>query len=34
MLKSKDFWVGVLVGVALYYIYMNHLKGMGNKGGS
>lgn len=26
MLKSKDFWVGVLVGVILYYVYMNHVK--------
>ena len=32
MLKSKDFWIGVLVGVALYYIYMNHLKGKGSAG--
>jgi hypothetical protein len=29
MLKQKDFWIGVLVGVAAYYIYMNHLKGKG-----
>jgi hypothetical protein len=35
MLKSRDFWVGVLVGVAVYYIYLNHVKGMGKgKGGS
>jgi hypothetical protein len=32
MLKQKDFWIGVLVGVALYYIYMNHLKGKGSSG--
>jgi hypothetical protein len=31
MLKNKDFWIGVLVGVALYYIYLNHVKG--KKGG-
>lgn len=30
MLKSKDFWVGVLLGVALYYLYTNHMK----KGGA
>jgi hypothetical protein len=33
MLKSKDFWVGVLAGVILFYVYSTHLKGMG-KGGS
>jgi hypothetical protein len=32
MLKSKDFWVGVLLGVALYYIYLNHVKGKGSGG--
>jgi hypothetical protein len=26
MLKSRDFWVGVLLGVAAYYIYTTHLK--------
>lgn len=26
MLKNKDFWVGVLLGVAAYYIYMHHVK--------
>jgi hypothetical protein len=26
MLKSRDFWVGVILGVVLYYVYMNHLK--------
>lgn len=34
MLKQKDFWIGLLVGVALYYIYLNHLKGKGGAGGS
>jgi hypothetical protein len=29
MLKSKDFWVGVALGVLLYYVYTNHLKGKG-----
>lgn len=33
MLKSKDFWVGILVGAALYYLYVNHLKGKGMGGG-
>jgi len=32
VLKNKDFWIGVLVGVALYYIYLNHVKG--KKGGA
>lgn len=26
MLRNKDFWLGILVGVALYYVYMNHIK--------
>jgi hypothetical protein len=34
MLKSKDFWVGILVGALLYYVYLNHLKGKGGAGGS
>jgi hypothetical protein len=29
MLKSKDFWVGVVIGVLLYYVYSTHLKGKG-----
>lgn len=29
MLKAKDFWVGVAVGVLLYYLYVNHMKGKG-----
>jgi hypothetical protein len=30
MLQRKDFWVGVALGVILYYVYCNHLKkGMG-----
>lgn len=33
MLKNKDFWVGVVAGVVLFYVYTNHLKGMGPKGG-
>lgn len=33
MLKNKDFWVGVLAGVALFYIYNTHLKGMGKGSG-
>jgi hypothetical protein len=33
MLKSKDFWVGVAIGVLLYYVYSTHLKGKGMKGG-
>lgn len=26
MLKSRDFWIGLLLGAALYYIYTTHLK--------
>jgi hypothetical protein len=26
MLKEKDFWVGVAVGILLYYLYSNHMK--------
>jgi hypothetical protein len=26
MLRSRDFWIGVLLGVAAYYIYSNHVK--------
>lgn len=33
MLKSKQFWIGIAVGVVGFYLYQNHLKGMG-KGGS
>jgi hypothetical protein len=33
VLKSRDFWIGVAVGVLLYYVYLNHLKGKGMKGG-
>lgn len=29
MIKEKDFWVGVIVGVILFYVYTNHLKGKG-----
>lgn len=32
MLKSKDFWVGVILGVILFYVYQNHLKGKGTGG--
>jgi len=32
MLKNKDFWVGVAVGVILYYVYTTHLKGGKGKG--
>lgn len=32
MLKSQAFWVGVAVGVILYYVYTNHLKGKGMGG--
>jgi hypothetical protein len=32
MLKQKDFWVGVLLGIAAYYIYTTHLKGKGSAG--
>lgn len=26
MLKQKDFWVGLVLGVILFYVYQNHLK--------
>ena len=26
MLRSKDFWVGVLLGAALFYVYQTHIK--------
>jgi len=26
MLKSKDFWVGIALGVLAYYLYANHMK--------
>jgi hypothetical protein len=26
MLKSRDFWVGLIVGVILFYVYTNHVK--------
>jgi hypothetical protein len=26
MLRDKDFWIGLLVGVLLYYLYANHVK--------
>jgi hypothetical protein len=30
MLRSRDFWVGILVGALLFYLYQNHFKkGMG-----
>lgn len=32
MLKSRDFYVGILVGVVAYYVYVNHVKkGMGGQ---
>lgn len=33
MLKSKDFWVGVAIGVILYYLYSNHVAKGNGKGG-
>lgn len=29
MLTDSKFWIGVIVGVVLYYVYMNHLKKSG-----
>ena len=29
MLKSKDFWVGVALGVIAYYVYTNHVQKKG-----
>jgi hypothetical protein len=26
MLKSRDFWVGVILGVIAFYVYSNHIK--------
>lgn len=26
MLKQKDFWIGLVLGVILFYVYQNHLK--------
>lgn len=26
MLRNKDFWVGLLVGVVLYYVYTTHIR--------
>jgi hypothetical protein len=26
MLRSKDFWVGLAIGVIAYYVYTNHMK--------
>ena len=26
MLKSRDFWVGIALGVIGYYVYTNHIK--------
>lgn len=26
MLRNKDFWIGLLVGAVLYYVYVNHVK--------
>lgn len=26
-LKSGKFWVGLIAGVVVYYLYSNHLKG-------
>lgn len=26
MLKQKDFWIGLVVGVILFYVYQNHMK--------
>jgi hypothetical protein len=26
MLKSGNFWVGIIVGVILFYLYTNHMK--------
>lgn len=33
MLKNKDFWVGVALGVLAFYVYTNHIKGKGKGGG-
>lgn len=26
MLKSRDFWIGLVLGVVLFYVYQNHMK--------
>jgi hypothetical protein len=34
MLKNKDFWIGLILGIILYYVYANHVsKGKGMGGG-
>ena len=34
MLKNKDFWVGVAIGILVFWFYTNHLsKGGTSKGG-
>lgn len=27
MLKSKDFWIGLIAGLVLYFVYANYMKG-------
>jgi len=29
MFKAKDFWIGIVVGLILCYVYQNHMKGKG-----
>lgn len=26
MLRQKDFWIGLVLGVVLFYVYQNHLR--------
>lgn len=26
MLRNKDFWIGLVLGVVLFYVYQNHMK--------
>lgn len=26
MLKNKDFWIGAILGVIVFYVYQNHFK--------
>lgn len=26
MLRNKDFWIGAILGVIVFYVYQNHFK--------
>lgn len=31
MIRDKNFWIGVIAGVVLFYLYSTHMKGAGGK---